>query len=247
MTKLHQILAVTNASKARAAQAITAVYHKLAKTDLLTGMSRTYVPKDDDGQRLPSENRRLQLTTDDAIGEAKVIWQQLFDVVLTQDVGNCHAFADIVVDGQTLAKDVPATHLLWLEKQMKDVTAFVERIPTLDPTQEWSYSDSQGCWSAAPVETTKTAKVPRNHVKSPATDKHPAQVELYYEDAVVGTWTKVDYSGAIPVTRKRQLADRVAKLSDAVKAARCAANSVEITQKQIGAPLMEYLFGITAG
>jgi hypothetical protein len=247
MPKLHQILAVTNSSKARAVQGVTSVYNKLAKVDLLSGMSRTYLPKDDEGQRLPAENKRIQLTTDDAINEAKTIWQQLFDVVLTQDAGNCLALADIVVDGETLATDVPATHLLFLEKQMKDVAAFVERIPTLDPTQDWTYSESKGCWASAPIETTKTQKVPRNHVKAEATDKHPAQVELFTEDVVVGTWTKVDFSGAIPVNRKKQLVERVAKLSDAVKAARCAANSVEVTQRTIGSPLLEYLFPNTVG
>jgi hypothetical protein len=35
-------------------------------------------------------------------------------------------------------------------------------------------------------------------VKAEATEKHPAQVEVYHEDVVVGQWKTVKFSGALP-------------------------------------------------
>lgn len=70
------------------------------------------------------------------------------------------------------------------------------------------------------MRTVRTKKVPRNHVKAEATDKHPAQVDVYYEDVPVGYWTTVKFSGALPARRVNELLDRVEKLQQAVKFAR---------------------------
>lgn len=55
-----------------------------------------------------------------------------------------------------------------------------------------------------PPEST-LVQVPRNHVKAEATDKHPAQVEVYHEDVPVGYWTTVKFSGALPARRVNEL------------------------------------------
>jgi len=91
------------------------------------------------------------------------------------------------------------------------------------------------------VQTTKTKKIPRNHVKAEATDKHPAQVEVYYEDVVVGYWRTVKFSGALPASRVKELLDRVDKLQQAVKFAREEANNSEVTDQHIGDRFFAYL------
>ncbi len=83
---------------------------------------------------------------------------------------------------------------------------------------------------------------PRNHVKAEATDKHAAQVEVYFEDMPVGTWTTVKYSGALPATRRQTLLERLQAVRDAVKYAREDANSAEITNQRPAAELMNFLF-----
>lgn len=93
------------------------------------------------------------------------------------------------------------------------------------------------------MRTIRTKKVPRNHVKAEATDKHPAQVEVYYEDIAVGYWTTVKFSGALPAKRVNELLDRVEKLQRAVKFAREEANGSEVTDQRVGDVVLRYLFG----
>lgn len=243
MAKLNQIIAVANGAKSRVQKEVTEVYHKLAKPDLITGIARTYTPRDEDGERLPPEEKRVQLKVPEAIRQVSDAWTELFDIVATQDSANCVARADIVVDGQKILTDVPVTHLLFLEKRALEIAAFIDRLPTLDPAYEWEFSKEADCWAAAPVETHRTKKVPRNHVVAPATDKHPAQVQVYHEDIVAGYWKKVDFSGAIPQSEKNRLAERVQKFQDAIKVAREQANDLQVEQARIGKPIFDYLFG----
>jgi hypothetical protein len=92
------------------------------------------------------------------------------------------------------------------------------------------------------VETLRTRKVPRNHVKAEATEKHPAQVEVYYEDITVGFWRTVKFSGALPARRVAELLERVEKLQRAVKFAREEANAYEVKSQKVGEALFSYLF-----
>ena len=99
-------------------------------------------------------------------------------------------------------KDVPVTTLLFLEKQLVDIHTFVEKLPTLDPGEAWNYSPDVDHYVSESYQTTKTKKVLKNHVKAEATKEHPAQVETYTEDVVVGYWTTVKFSGAVPRGKK---------------------------------------------
>ena len=106
----------------------------------------------------------------------------------------------------------------------------------------WLTRRGADCWATDPVMTVRTKKVPRNHVKAEATDKHPAQVEVYHEDVQVGTWRTLKFSGALPARRVNELLERVEKLQAAVKFAREEANAVEVTDQKVGEALFGYLF-----
>lgn len=242
MAKLNQIIAVSKGVKSQTLRTLTDAHRDVQKQPLLSGLSRTYQPKDDEGERLPSESTRVQLTAQAVIADVKSALVKLFDVVATQDYANCAARADVVVDGQPLARDVPVTYLLFLEKQLADLRTFVEKLPVLDPSEHWTWSESAGHYAADPVQTTRTKKVPRNHVKAEATEKHPAQVEMYTEDMIVGTWTTIKFSGALPAQQTRDMLERVTKLQHAVKFAREAANAAEVTDVTVGDPILSYLF-----
>jgi hypothetical protein len=195
MPKLNQIIAITAGKKSRAQKAITEVHHQLQKSALLDGIARTYRPKDEEGEKFPAERKHVQLKVNDAITKVKDELTELFDVVATQDYANCVAKADVKVDGVVLLEKVPVTYLLFLEKQLVDLNTFVEKLPTLDPAETWKYSAEADCFTSESYETTKTKKVLKNHVKSEATKEHPAQVETYSEDVVVGYWTTTKFSG----------------------------------------------------
>lgn len=242
MTKLNQIIAVEQGVKSKARDAVTALYHSAQKLALFTGINRVYTPKDDDGDKLPTESTRVQTSVAALLKEAENSLTRLFDVTLTKEVANTNAMADIVVDDVVLAEDVPVPYLLFLEKQLVDIRTLLNKLPTLDQAATWVYDNNDGVYKTTPVQTVRTKKVPRNHVKAEATDKHPAQVELFHEDIIVGTWSKVDSSGAIPVTRRNELLERVDELVQAVKFAREEANQYEVEDQRVAATIFGYLF-----
>ena len=94
-----------------------------------------------------------------------------------------------------------------------------------------------------PYQTSKTKKIMKNHVKAEATKEHPAQVETYTEDVVVGYWTTLKFSGAVPAKERNEMLDRVKKLQEAVKCAREEANGMEVESKKIGGAVLQYIFG----
>lgn len=243
MAKLNQIIAVEKGVKSQSFQELTEAHQALQKPALLAGIARTYRPKDEEGEQLPPESTKVQLKAEEVIRKTTESLTKLFDVTATKDWANCQAKADVVVDGRTLLRQVPATYLLFLEKQLVDLHTFVKKLPVLDASETWSFDASADAWATEPVQTLKTKKVPRNHVKAEATDKHPAQVEVYYEDVTIGYWRTVKFSGALPAQRINELVERVGRLQEAVKFAREEANAIEVEEQKVGEPLFQYIFG----
>ena len=241
--KVGQIVAVEKGVKSRAYADFTAIHHQLSKPPLLAGIARTYQPKDDDGERFPPESTRVQLRADFALKQVAATLGRLFDVVATKDYGNTQARADVVVDGEILVSQAPVPFLLFLEKQLTDLMTFVAKLPVLDPSETWHWDAASDSYATEATQTTKTKKVPRNHVKAEATKEHPAQVEMFFEDVLVGYWTTVKFSGALPQSRVTDLFDRVVKLSEAVKIARETANGVKVPDVKTGEAIFGYLFG----
>lgn len=210
---------------------------------MLAGIARTYQPKDEEGEQLPPESTRVQVRAEDVLRETAGVLTRLFDVTATKDWANCTARADVKVEGRVLVADVPVAYLLFLEKQLGEINTLVRRLPVLDASEAWAQDPSTDAWKTEAVRTVRTKKVPRNHVKAEATDKHPAQVEVYYEDIPVGYWTTVKFSGALPARRVNEILDRVEKLQQAVKFAREEANGVEVVDQRVGDAVFGYLFG----
>lgn len=242
MTLLNQIVAVEKGVKARVDKRITAAYHNLQKSQLFTGLSRTYTPRTEDDAPQPPESTRVQTTVVEQLNDMASALTELFDVVLTKEKANTIAKADVKVDGQVIVADVPVSYLLFLEKQLVHWHTALTKVPVLDPAEEWAEDPTTENWFRTPaVQTIRSKKVMRNHVKAEATDRHPAQVEVYTEDIPVGTWSTTKFSGAIPAKRRDELIARIDTLLDAVKAAREDANSLEIDQERAGAAIFSYL------
>lgn len=112
MTKLNQIIAIEKGVKTTAFQKLTDTYQLLQKNALLSGISRTYRPRDEEGEQLPPESTRVQVRSEEVIQEVTGELTRLFDVTATKEWANCEAKADVLVDGTVLLKAVPATYLL---------------------------------------------------------------------------------------------------------------------------------------
>lgn len=242
VTQLSQIIAVSKTVKGRADRDLTTVYHDFQKSEPLSGIARSYKPKDAEGQERPDESVRVQVDVETSLARIHNALRRMFDVQATLDWGNTVARADVVVDGVTVLAAVPVTYLLFLEKQLTHQSTVLRKLPTLSPAEEWTRDDNAGAWATAPIKSLSTTKVLRNHVVAEATDKHPAQVQVFQEDVVVGTWTTRKFSGALPVKRRQQLVDRVDALTLAVKAAREKANSEVVDDIRVADQIFDYLF-----
>lgn len=242
MARISQIIAAQGGVRAKAEGEATETYKMIQRSQQLEGLSRVYRPKAEDGEVLPPEVKRVQVRAQDAIDQTAASLARLFDVTFTLDCANQEARADVVVDGHTVVAQAPVSFLLFLEKQLLGVAAFVKKLPTLDVAENWTFDEQSAVWKTEPVETHRTKKVFRNHLVAPATEKHAAQVNTYTEDETVGYWTLVKSSGALPQSRVTELADRVHALQTAVKHAREEANSIEAHQKHVGEDLFAWLF-----
>lgn len=244
--RLYQVLANVNSVKSRESDEITRL-HKLAQVrGLYDGQVRSYQPvNDDEAERLPDEATRVQQNGTALLAEARASFARLLDAEAMRDYTNLstQARADIVIDGTTVLQNVPAIYCLALEKQLTDLRTFVAKLPTLDPAFDWDFDPNADIYRTKQVQTTRTKKVLRNHVKSEATEKHPAQVEVFTEDVKVGTWNTVKQSAAFPASRVREMVERIDRTIQAVRVAREEANGAEVVEANIGNPLMVWIFG----
>ena len=240
--KTHQLIAVAKGIKARNYKALTELWKELQKPQLFDGMHKHYTPTDEDSQtRLPDESKKVQYKVSDLLGRVIKLESEALDTVASLDSSNQQATADIVVDGEVLVENVAVATLLSLEKRMTDLTAVIKAIPTLDTSEDWREDPNSGLFRTDAVETNRLVKVPKVLVKYEATDKHPAQTEIYNETIIDGVWKTVKMSGAMPAPKKAVLVERVSKLSDAVKVAREKANQQEVEKRQIGQDIVGWL------
>lgn len=242
MPKLNAILAVEKGRRTELHTLITSLHRATQQASLMTGHHKKFTPRREDGEAFPDDSQVVQLTYEAAIKDITGALVSLLDTVATKDWTNCEARADVVVDGKVFLPQVPVTFLLFLEKELHDLRTFVEKMVELDPAERWSYDAGTGLHQSEPVQTQKTKKEQRPIVLYHATEHHPAQTQLITEDVVVGHWTTVKRSGAIPRPRKRALLERITKLEEAVKFARERANSIDAIEINAGRRILEFIF-----
>ncbi len=241
--KLNQILAVEKGVKVRTYSALTEM-HKAAQTAaLFQGFSKTYTPVAEDGHPQAQQTQKVQKNAEEMFAEAQKALIDLFDITATKDWGNQTAKADLVVDGKVILANVPATYLLFLDKQLSDLRTLIGSTTELDGSVDWSKDPSSGLFKSPAIQTSTSQKVQKALVLHPPTDKHPAQTQLITEDQVVGHWFNVKQSGALPTPRKKELVGRVQKLLDAVKVALEDANMTRVEDQKTGEAVLSYIFG----
>lgn len=241
--RLNQVLPLEKGERSRSYNRVTEIDKDLQKPALLSGLTRTYKPRAEDGDPLPPESQLVQRTVTDALAEIKILYTNAWDLVATKEVANCSAKADIIVNGETIAAGAPSTFLLFLHKQLTDLRTVISRLPVLDPSEVWRFDDNVNAYVTEPIVSVRTKKEPRVLVKYEATVQHPAQTEVYTEDVPVGDWTAIKFSGALPAARRVEMLTKVQALLDAVDVALQEANSITITEQNVSGALLGYIFG----
>lgn len=243
MGKLHELLAVEPDLKGAAEKILAETINTFSKkSGHFQAQTRRYQPFEDGGENFPDENQEMVTTVPKKLEWTQKVVAKYLDAVAQKEVSNTTASAVVEIDGKPLIETpLPATLLLALEGRLKQLREVYNAIPTLDPGEQWAWDDKTRTYEAPPSKSFRTKKVMKNHVKAPATDKHPAQVEVYTEDVQVGSWTARKWSGALTPSEKADLLERVDDLIQAVKRARQRANDCEAAKVGIADALFRYI------
>lgn len=250
MPKLCETIAILKGVKSRSYALITDHDKLCQKPALFNGMSKTYEPlNEDDPDRPDGETALVQQRVDDIASDMSSLLIELFDCTAMQEYGNTEARADLVVDDVVLLSDVPATFLLFLEKQLNDLHTAVNRMPTLQPEYEWKWDEGRSCFVSDTVRKVRTKKTPRvvmtTTTKTTAKDgsvMEQQQGQVVQEDLPVGYWSTTYFSNAWPIAERKRLAARVLKLQRAVKQARERANGTVVESVKVGGKLLDWIF-----
>ena len=244
MPKLHEILAVENDLGATMNKLLEEKRNLFAsKTDRFMGYNTTTTFIADNRQ---SENKEdyheIVTTVPESLQYLVNPIAKYLDVDLQKNRTNQEAVADLVVEGNILAKNLPATFLLGLENHLKRVRSVYQEIPTLKPGVRWTPSETvDHVYETQNPDTFKTEKTPMVKSLAAATASHPEQVHVWNEDRPVARIVKTESSGMMKPMDKSKLLARIDLLMHGVKQARQRANSVEVVQGKIGKVLMDYI------
>lgn len=248
MSKLHELLAVDSKLKGQAQKLRLELQATLEKKRHLFAQKLvTYTPLAENSVSETREQSDIQTTVKKEVSWLQNILAKAIDSSFAIDVANTQATADIVLeDGTTLVSKVPATALLQLEKRLKEVSEFIQSIPTLDPAKGFTADAEQGdgIYKAREVVKASTSKIQEPLVLAPATDKHAAQVQLITKDVKVGTILEQEWSSLITPATKAELLSRSESLFRAVTQARSRANDATVNLKdtKIADTLLGYVF-----
>lgn len=241
--KLNQIIAIEKGVKSRTKTIVDDLYKAVQKPALFNGSNKSFTPNNDDGEKLPAVNAKVQYESGAVLKAVQGALSDLMSVTARKDWTNMSACADIVVDGKVLVSKAPVTYLLFLEKQLTDIRTFLGKFPVLDDAENWTKDENSGLFKSDVIKTHRTKKVQKPLVLYDATDKHPAQTQIITEDEITGYWSEVKISGALQKPRYDLLIDRVETLIRAVKVAREEANmALEVDSPDVGGALFGYLF-----
>lgn len=242
--KLNQVIAIEKGIKSRVYAGMTDLNKAVQKTELFNGFQKTYRKKDDDGEELPAESKRVQFSSKTVLEAIERGLTELMTVTGRKDYTNCVAYADVKVDGKVLVEQAPVSYLLFLEKQLNDIRTLIGHMPVLDIGEDWLKDENSGLYKTVATSTHRTKKVQKPLVLYPATDKHPAQTQIVTEDVIAGYWDMIKHSGAMPKPEKDALLERIEKLARAIKEAREAANMQNVVAvANVGTNIFAYLYG----
>lgn len=253
MAKLHEILAVEGSKEGYFKDALSEMTNLFKnKLNHFNGFNKILTlhgeatPEKEAKEKSETENQALTTTVTAELNYLAEVITNYIDVLYQKDDANQRAVADIEIDGVVIATNVPATTLLTLENKLKQIRPIYDQIPTLQPGTSWKLDPTLGenvYIDANQQVRTKTKKGFDFKVLSPATDKHPAQIEKWETVEDIGFTTLTRWTGMISVAEKVELLKRFDKLTHAVKQARQRANEVEVNSVHIGRALFDYLNG----
>jgi len=244
--QLHQLLAVENDRKQKALQIVretASVFQK--KPDHFDGLSKSYQPYEEGGQKIEPEIKEIVTTVDEKLSYTQKSVITAIDATISKEETNASGTVktELKVNGKGLG-EFSATSLLALESWLNVLRALYKEIPTLDPVKVWNAdpnADKRGVFKTETETKYRTQKIETPLVVYEATKEHPAQVQMVTKDQQVGEYCTVYRSGKVTPARKSEMLERLDNLIDATKRARARANKAEVINAKIGKVIFDYI------
>lgn len=247
MSVLHELLAVEGDLEGAHKKILEETKNTfMKKPDHFMGIYRKLEMFVDDGISYPESHKKIDATVGSKLAHMQKTEVRYYDAILAKESTNQAAVADLVVDGVTIGKGLPATFLLGMENRLKHLRAAYETIPTLQPGIHWIKDEGEGKGvyrTEKPDEKLKTETVVEPIVLYEATKEHPAQIKEVSKTNNVGKYVTTTWCGMISPAEKSVLLGRVDKLIRAFKKARQRANTTEVVKRSIGKEIFAYING----
>jgi len=219
---------------------------------LFNGKLLTFQPilVGDDGKpkyNFPNEETTVQLTVKrDILPKMQKLFGDLVKCRAATDQHNMLTVADLVIDGNVVAKQLPATAMISARTEFRKLREEILLLPVTDIKTNWGWDEQRKLWETAPTVVNKTQKERVVLTKAKATTNHPEQVETYDKDVVVGTNTTIYFSGAARQTEIQDMISRIDQVIEGLDQAIVAANTTSASVEDFTSSLTDYIFNGTA-
>ena len=249
MSKLHEILAVESDLEETSRKILEEAFTTFVKkANHFESYHKTLKMLDEErsGEEEGAEEHKALVTTvPDKLEYVRGSLERYYNALLQKEATNQEAKADLEIEGQVIAKDLPATFLLGMENRLKKLRPMLEAIPTLEPGVQWIPDLDQGSYifkSKYPETKQKQEKANEFVIVTEATPQHKAQYEKVSKNFVCGTYSTQYWSGKITPGQKSIYLKRLDQLIQSIKKARQRANTCEIVKRKVGKEILDYLF-----
>lgn len=202
----------------------------------------------DSEEALQEQNKsftKIATTVEQRLDYTFEYWVKWLDCVLQKEITNqTVAKADLIVNGETILKDVPATFLLGLESKLKQIQKLILAAPTLDPSIDWVADEAagKGVYKNPNKEVKlKTQKMPMHKSIAQATSQHKEQIHIYDDLVPVGKFISEKTCGHITPAQKNRYLKKIEVLMIAVSNKRHEANNCEASNQVIGKKLIDFI------
>ena len=250
MPKLHEIIAVEPDRKKTFQRILTETNHTLVKkSQHFSGHLRKYEPIIDGSGTFDDEESHIVTSVPEKLKHFEKAASSMLDVILSKEMSNINAKADIVIKSEdsdpiVIAEAVPVQALVQFENHLTGIRdAIYNVIPTLDPKSNWYPDDAKGkgYYKTSEIRKRKTSKDEAFVIVTEATKEHKAQYERVTKDVQVGNWVESSFSGMMSPSDKSEILARVGILIEAVKRARARANQIDAEKAKVSSKFFKYI------
>ena len=246
--KLHEVLAVESDLESQSSKIMMEATSTFTKKAPHFMAHHKWLEMFDEGRKLEeqgaTEHKDIVETVDGKLGHVWGHFGRYLNTIAQKERTNQDARADLIVEGEVLIEDAPATLLLGLESRLKKLREVYNAIPTFSPGIKWEPDPNRGkgIYKAEHLQTAnKTEKVPRHKVLVEPTKEHPAQIEKWMENVAVGVFKAENWTSMVSPAKKAEWIGRIDTLLRSVKKARQRANNTPLVKVKISEPLRKFI------